>query len=273
MELHQSKFELLAHNTDTSKLLLELPFTKELSEYVTGDGSVISPKEAVRDLGITITPDLCWSLHISVIAEDARRMAGWILSVFLERSAQIMLTLFKSLVRSRTEYCCPLWHPSKVEDIMKLEAVQRTFTAKIREVQHLTYWERLDNLHIMSLQRRRERYILVHVYKIINKRAPNDLQMKFYQSARRGICCKLPPLVKKCKPKYQNQYDQSFHIVGGKLWNLIPKIIKRKPSLDSFKTALSKYNAQFPDHPPVPGIASDNSLLTVLASPWRNGTY
>ena len=272
MKLHQSKFELLAHNTDNSKLLQELPFTKELSQYVTSDGSTISPKESVRDLGITITPDLTWSMHISTIAEDARRMAGWILSVFIDRSAEVMLALFKSLVRSRTEYCCPLWNPSKVEDIMKLEAVQRTFTAKITEVQHLTYWERLDTLNIMSLQRRRERYILVHVYKIINNIVPNDLQMTFYNSSRSGICCKLPPLVTRSKPKYQQQYDHSFHIVGGKLWNLLPKKIKHKATMVSFKTALSKYITQFQDHPPVPGIASDNSLLTVLVSPWRNNS-
>ena len=139
MKLHQSKFELLAHNTDNSKLLQELPFTKEFSEYITSDGSTISPKEAVKDLGVTITPDLSWSLHVSIIADDSRRMARWILSVFYERSAEVMLTLFKSLVRSRTEYCCPLWNPLKVEDIMKLEAVQRSFTSRIREVRHLPY--------------------------------------------------------------------------------------------------------------------------------------
>ena len=43
MQLHQAKFELLAHNTDNSKLLQEVPFTKEFSQYVTSDGSVISP--------------------------------------------------------------------------------------------------------------------------------------------------------------------------------------------------------------------------------------
>ena len=123
MKLHQSKFELLCHTTDNSKLLQELPFTKQYSEYITSDGSTISPTGAVSDLGVTITPELCWSLHISMIANDARRMSSWILSVFFDRSAEIMIPLFKSLVRSRTEYCCPLWHPSKVDDIMKLEAI------------------------------------------------------------------------------------------------------------------------------------------------------
>ena len=156
---------------------------------------------------------------------------------------------------------------------MKLEAIQRAYTAKIREVQHLSYWDRLKCLNMMSLQRRRERYVIIHVFKIINNMAPNDLDMKFHHSPRRGILCKLPPLVKKSKLKYQNQYDMSFPIIGGKLWNLLPKAIKLKTSLESFKTALTKFILQVPDQPPVPGIASDNSLLTLLVSTWRNSIH
>ena len=270
MMLHQSKFELLAHNTDNSKLLQQLPFTIEYSEYTTSDGSTLSPKEAVKDLGVTISPDLSWSLHVSIIADKARRMASWIFSVFYERSAKVMLTLYKALVRSHTEYCCPVWHPSKMEDIMKIESIQRTFTARIREVRHLSYWERLEALNINSLQRRRERYILIHVFKIANNLAPNDIDMKFYQSRRRGSCVIIPSVNRNSKAKYQTLYDSSFHIIGGKMWNLLPPEIKDKTSLPSFKNSLSKYLKQFPDQPPVPGIPSENSLLTVLMLRWRN---
>jgi ribonuclease P/MRP protein subunit RPP40 len=250
MKLHQQKFELLCHSTDTSNLLKELPYSKEHFEYTSSDGTVISPTSAVTDLGVTITSDLTWSLHISNIVHDSRKMASWILSVFAGRNAELMMPLFKSLVRSRTEYCCPLWHPSKLEDIKKLEAVQRTYTAKIPEVQHLSYWDRLKSLNLMSLQRRRERYILIHVYKILHDLAPNDLQMQFYGTARRGTCCRVPPLVKNSKPKYQRQYDHSFRVIGAKLWNLLPKSVKVKETLGSYKCCLSN--------------SSHSSLITLL---------
>ena len=79
------------------------------------------------------------------------------------RDKQTMMTLYKSLVRSHLEYCCPLWNSSTLADIQQLEGVQRTFTSRISGVGHLNYWERLKALNLMSLQRRRERYIIIHI--------------------------------------------------------------------------------------------------------------
>ena len=44
-----------------------------------------------------------------------------------------------------------------------IEAIQQTFTYKITEVHHLNYWERLQELKFYSLQRRRERYIIIYI--------------------------------------------------------------------------------------------------------------
>ena len=126
----------------------------------------MSPQSTVRDLGVTISHDMSWSTHITNIAEESRKITSWILSVFSDRSATTLLPLYKSLVRSRLEYCSALWHPSKMEDIKHVEAVQRTLTSRIKEVKHLSYWDRLENLGLMSLQRRRERYVILQVYKV-----------------------------------------------------------------------------------------------------------
>ena len=168
MLLHQQKFELITHSTGLKNHLLELPFQNEFVEYQTADGSIISPQPAVRDLGVKITWDVSWSPHITTIVDDARKITSWMLSVFSDRSANTLLPLYKTLVRSRLEYCSPLWHPSKVEDIKHLEGVQRMLTSKISEVKHLHYWDRLKALNLMSLQRRRERFSIIQIYKIFN---------------------------------------------------------------------------------------------------------
>ena len=263
MVLHQNKFELLIHRADQSHHLDQLPFYSEYTHYVTNDGSNISPSFYVKDLGVTISADLTWSKHISNITDDARKIASWVCSVFSNRTAKIMLPLYKTYVRSRAEYNCPVWNPSKIDDIKAIESIQRSFTSKIEEVKHLDYWDRIKSLNLMSLQRRRERYIILHVFKILHSLAPNDINMEFYQNERQGIMCKLPNLVKNAKLKFQTLYDNSFHVTGAKLWNKLPKEIKQKKSLDTFKNALTKFIMSFPDHPPVHGLSSNNSLLDI----------
>ena len=98
---------------------------------------------------------------------------GWVLRVFQSRERYLMLTLLKSLVIPLLEYCCQLWNPWKANDIQAIEAIQRAFAYKITEVQHLNYWERLHELKLYSLQRRRERYIIIYIWKITQYMVPN----------------------------------------------------------------------------------------------------
>ena len=53
-----------------------------------------------------------------------------------------------------------------------------------------SYQERLSNLKIYSLQRRRERYIIIYVWKILENFVPNLVKpLQFYVSDRRGRLC------------------------------------------------------------------------------------
>ena len=116
-----------------------------------------------------------------------------------------MMTLFNSLIRSRLEYLSPLWNPSKIEDIKTLEGVQRLFTSKISGLAQYTYWERLQKLKLMSLQRRRERFIIINIWKIFNGISPNYLNIKKTISDRRGLRAVVPALSKNSHstlPKY-----------------------------------------------------------------------
>ena len=166
------------------------------------------------------------------------------------------------------EYCCPLWNPHKITDIKRLEGVQRTVTSKISEVKHLSYWERLQALKLMSLQRRRERYIILQIWKILNNCSPNDVAIEFCQQSRLGIKAKLPPLRKTSKMHHQSMYDNSFAVLGPKLWNAIPGDLTTLTKFDEFKNRLTNFLESFPDNPPISGYTSvnGNSLLD-----WRYG--
>ena len=190
-------------------------------------------------------------------------MAPWVLSIFKDREKAHMLVMLKSFIRPHLEFCCPLWNPSKIEDITALEQVQRTFTSKIHGYQHFDYWTRLKRLNIQSLQRRRERYIIIHMWKIIYNQVPNDLNLQFTFHDRRGICANVKPL-SNYSGKSQTLYDNSFAIMGPRLWNLVPKQIQFiNTSVEDFKCKLSKFLDLFPDQPPTSGYSriNNNSLL------------
>ena len=73
------------------------------------------------------------------MVRGARNAASWVLGVFKNRSTSVMLQLYKSLVRCRVEYCCPLWSPLKVDNIQKVEDIQRNFTRRFAGLQNLNY--------------------------------------------------------------------------------------------------------------------------------------
>ena len=202
-------------------------------------------------------------------------MAAWILSVFKDRSPLLMLTLFKSMVRSILEYCCAVWDPSKIGDIQALEAVQRHFTKRVAGCSDMDYWERLKKLKMLSLQRRRERYRIIHVWKILNKAAPNDIGMEFCQHIRQGTKARVPNFNAKAQMSFSTLYENSFGVKAARLWNLLPSHVNQQETLTGFKEALGAFLKIFPDTPPITGYTTinSNSLLDwSLAGGSRGGT-
>ena len=63
MVLHQDKFEVMNFCLNSSFLLRNLPFTAELKQYNTPDGTILPPTSSVRNLGIHISDDCSWSLQ------------------------------------------------------------------------------------------------------------------------------------------------------------------------------------------------------------------
>ncbi|CAL8390071.1 unnamed protein product [Boreogadus saida] len=126
----------------------------------------------------------------------------------------------------------------------------------------------------MSLQRRRERYVIMTLWKILNGHHPNNMGIEFQSSKRNGITAKLPKLSKSGKAKHQTMYDTSFAVLGPKLWNLIPANVSSVKDLEVFKIELKKdFLSKMPDKPPVKGYSceNNNSLLEWVRGEERRG--
>ena len=212
-----------------------------------------------------MSSQLHFSSHINIIVDKACRKAAWALSVFQSRSMDTMMTLYKSLIRPLLEYCCPLWNPSRICDIQCLENIQRNFTSKISGLGNLSYWDRLKQLNLMSLQRRRERFSIIYMWKILNCQVPNDVCVNWQMNSRLGFKAVVPRA--SANRKISPIYESSFGVNGARLWNTLPKAINCDADFNSFKRKLDTFVLSFPDEPPVSGYSTrnHNSLLN-----WSN---
>ena len=79
--------------------------------------------EEQRDLGITITTDLKRKKQTEKSCKTANRVLGLIARNFNYKSRELMLPLYKSLVRPHLEYADQFWSPHLRRDIDKMDRV------------------------------------------------------------------------------------------------------------------------------------------------------
>ena len=130
-------------------------------------GTQIESVQSVKDLGVTVESNLKFSKQCKEAAAKANRMLGFIKRNFTFKNKDIILPLYISLVRPHLEYAVQFWSPHHEKDIAKLESVQRRATKMIPSLRNKSYEERLTQLNLFSLRKRRLRGKLIECFKIL----------------------------------------------------------------------------------------------------------
>ena len=249
--------------------------------YLTLEGLPIERKDCVKDLGVRMTADGKFSTHISNIVLAAHRMTGWVLRTFKTRKTSPMITLLKTLIVSKVEYACVLWSPRDVHNISLIENVQRRFTRRFAIFQNwdnelgmptctTNYWERIKTLKIFSLERRRERYMIIYVYKIVIGISPNPgLNIQYHDRTK----IKVEPKLKLNAPAWVKTLRYaSFFYTAPKLYNSLPTALRELEGIIvpvtnhvvAFKRKLDEFLKRIPDQPTTAGLyrrAESNSII------------
>ena len=172
----------------------------------------------------------CFTKQMSEATNKSLNLTSWILRVFRTRDKDTLMTLFRSLVLPHLENSCQMWSPHLLGDIRRLESVQRSFTNRISEVGPLSYWERLKFLNLYSLERRRERYIILYTFKIILGLVPNftdeRFKIKTQLSVRGDRVCRVPAIINCATTKTKTLVENSFAVQAPKLLNSLTAEIR-----------------------------------------------
>ena len=215
--------------------------------------SILQTTTGEKDLGVIVDPDLNFEQHINEKVKKANSISGLMIRTINYKTKDIMVPLYKTLIRPILEYANAVWSPHLRKYIDSIEGVQRRFTKNIIGMGDMDYEKRLKCLNLPSLEYRRIRGDMIEVFKIMHEyydpkttsnlfecQVTNDTNSTNNNISNpgmntRGHVYKLTKLRRNTK-----SFQEFFTNRIVNLWNSLPKEAVNATSLNAFKNQLDK---------------------------------
>lgn len=218
--------------------VLHLGSNNQRFQY-TMSGIPLETTEEEKDLGVYVDSDLKFKKQCSEACKKANKALGYISRHFCYKSKDIILPLYKAIVRPHLEYAVQFWSPFLREEVAKMERIQRRATKLIPNLRNKSYEERLDHLGLFSLETRRLRGRLIETFKILNKF--DDVDYRNYFTLDDDAITRNNG-VKLRGRRFRTNVAKNFFTYGVvNYWNGLPSEVVSSTSVNMFKNRIDKH--------------------------------
>lgn len=196
-----------------------------------------------RDLGVITDKGMKFDEQCNKAASSANMTLGMIRRSITCKNKNVILKLYKALVRPKLEYCVQSWRPYLKKNIEKLEKIQHRATKMIEGYRNYSYEDRLKYTGLTTLEDRRTRGDLIEVYKFMHRFNTVNKDIFFTMSKNkitRGNSYKLE--------KGRSRLDIRKHYFSQRVvnyWNCLPEDVVGALSVNSFKNKYDSYKQAF----------------------------
>ena len=189
-----------------------------------------------RVLGVTIDHVLRWLPHLENILKSVSRNLYLLSQLRHVADMESLVLFFYGHILPHINYASNIWDGCADQHIKKLNSFHRRAIKLIDSRKDIPTDQKLKDLGVLPLEKQLKMNKAVLTYKTVCGIAPDYLCSLLRKQTERYDSLNLePPL-----PRI-DKYKSSFSYSASEIWNSIPKIIRTKPSVSSFKRSVKAY--------------------------------